>query len=66
VLRIAALTADVGERITRRRLPFDSDVLSKLSQPALFSGERIERELGFTPTRSFASSVHELVTRRPE
>jgi UDP-glucose 4-epimerase len=59
-LRIAAVTGDIGERMTGRRLPFDSDALSKLSQPAMFSGARIEREQGFRPSRSFAASVHEL------
>jgi UDP-glucose 4-epimerase len=62
-LRIGAVAGDIGERITGRRLPFDSDGLSKLSQPARFSGARIERELGFRPTRSFAASVHELTNR---
>ncbi len=65
VLRAAALAGDVGERLTGRRLPFDSETLNTLSQTAIYSAVRIERELGFKPTGSFAASVHELTSRRP-
>lgn len=64
VLTAAALTGDVGERLTGRRSPFDSEALRKLSQPAKYSAARIERELGFTPRRSFAASAHELTSLR--
>lgn len=64
VLTAAALTGDVGERLTGRRLPFDSEALRKLSQPARYSAARIERELGFRTTRSFAASAYELASWR--
>jgi nucleoside-diphosphate-sugar epimerase len=59
-----ALLGDVGERLIRRRLPFDSASLSKLSRPAAYSGAKIERELGFKTKRSFATAAPELVGRR--
>ncbi|MHB8688608.1 MAG: NAD-dependent epimerase/dehydratase family protein [Candidatus Dormibacteraceae bacterium] len=61
----AAYAGDAIEKSTRRRMPFDSEALRKLLQPAHYSAARIERELGFRPTRSFASSVHELTGSRP-
>ena len=65
VLTTAALAGDLGERLTGRRSPFDSDALKKLSQPARYSAARIESELGFKPTRSFAASARELIGQHP-
>jgi len=64
LLASGALLGDLGERLTRRRLPFDSALLSKLSRPAVYSAAKIERELGFKPKKSFATDASELVTRR--
>lgn len=61
-LSTAARLGDAGERLTRRRLPFDSEALRKLTQPAVFSGARFERELGFRPKRNLEDSVRELVS----
>ena len=63
VLASAALAGDLGQRITRRRLPFDSAALSKLSIPAVYSATKIERELGFRTAKSFATAAPDLVTR---
>jgi UDP-glucose 4-epimerase len=64
VLTGAALTGDLGERITRRRLPFDSDAFEKLWQPARYSAARIENELGFKTTRTFAAAGPALASWR--
>jgi len=64
VLATAALTGDLGERIARRRLPFDTSALSKLSEPAIYSGAKIERDLGFKTKKSFEKAAAELVTQR--
>jgi nucleoside-diphosphate-sugar epimerase len=64
VLASTALIGDFGERIARRRLPFDSAALSKLSVPAIYSGARIERELGFTTKKTFATAAREVVAKR--
>jgi nucleoside-diphosphate-sugar epimerase len=64
VLASSALLGDVGERIARRRLPFDSAALSKLSMPAIYSAAKIERELGFKTKKSFATAAREVVAKR--
>ena len=64
VLASTALVGDLGERLTRRRLPFDSAALSRLSRPAIYSPAKIERELGFRATRSFATAARDLVPKR--
>jgi UDP-glucose 4-epimerase len=61
-----ARIGDVGGQLARRRMPFDSKKLDKLSQSAWYSAGRIERELGFTASRSFESTVPQLVTRAPK
>jgi nucleoside-diphosphate-sugar epimerase len=64
VLASGALLGDLGERVARRRLPFDSAALSKLSVPAMYSGRRIERELGFRTKKTFATAAREVVAQR--
>jgi len=64
VLASSALLGDLGERIVRRRLPFDSAALSKLSVPAIYSGRRIERELGFRTKKTFATAAREVIAQR--
>jgi UDP-glucose 4-epimerase len=61
VLASTALIGDLGERIARRKLPFDSAALSKLSLPAIYSAAKIERELGFKTKKTFATAARELV-----
>ena len=64
LFRAAALAGDIGERLTRRRLPFDSSALSKLSRNAVYSAAKIERELGFKPAKNFATAAPDLVGQR--
>ena len=61
VLASSALLGDLGERIARRRLPFDSSALSKLSMPAMYGAGKIERELGFRTKKTFATAAREVV-----
>jgi nucleoside-diphosphate-sugar epimerase len=63
-LSTTALVGDLGERITGRRLPFDSATLAKLSAPAIYSAKKIERELGFKTKKTFATAARELVAQR--
>jgi UDP-glucose 4-epimerase len=65
VLASVALAGDLGEKVARRRLPFDSAALSKLSVPAIYSAAKIQRELGFKTAWSFVTAVPELIARRP-
>jgi hypothetical protein len=38
--------------------------LSKLSRPAIYSAAKIERELGFKTTKSFATAAPDLISQR--
>jgi nucleoside-diphosphate-sugar epimerase len=62
VLRLLALPGDLSLRLTGLRLPFDSAALEKLIGPALYSGERIRRELGFVARYSLADALPRLVS----
>jgi nucleoside-diphosphate-sugar epimerase len=64
VLASGALLGDLGERIARRRLPFDSSALSKLAVPAIYSSKKIERELGFKAKKTFATAAREVIVQR--
>jgi nucleoside-diphosphate-sugar epimerase len=57
-----ARIGDLGGAILSRRMPFDSRKLDKLSQSAWYSAGRIKRELGFEASRSFESTVPQLIT----
>ncbi len=59
-LRCAAWAGDALGRVRGRRMPLDSDSLGKLIGPAWFDGARLERELGWRPSRTFAESAGEL------
>lgn len=67
LLRLAAGAGDLIARLRGRRFLFDSDVLEKLMGSARYSGERIHRELGFTPRRDLRESMPEILEscRRP-
>jgi UDP-glucose 4-epimerase len=64
VLASAALVGDIGEKLIRRGLPFDSNALAKISRNAVYSAAKIERELGFKPAKSFATAAAGLVGRK--
>jgi nucleoside-diphosphate-sugar epimerase len=59
-----ARIGDLGSRLARRRMPFDSQRLNQLSHSARYSAARIQRELGFTTSRDFESTLPELITRK--
>ncbi len=49
IFKLLALSGDIGAKIIRRRLPFNSDTLSKLFGSAHYNSQRIQHELGFKP-----------------
>lgn len=61
VLASSAVVADFGERVTQRKMPFNSAALSKLSRNAVYSAAKIERELGFRTEQTFATAARDLV-----
>jgi UDP-glucose 4-epimerase len=61
LLRFAAIGGDALEMLTRRRMPFDSEVLDRLLGSAWFSPARIERELGWRAKVSLADGLAEML-----
>ena len=47
--KLMAGVGDLGQKIIKRRLPFNSDAMTKLFGSAQYSSERIRSELGFKP-----------------
>jgi len=60
-LRAVALGGDIIGRVTGRRFFLDTDSLRKLSDSALYSSARIEKELGFSPRWDLRSALPEMV-----
>ncbi len=60
-LRILGRMGDLLGRYRGRRVAFDSAALDKLTGSAWYSSRKIEAELGFTPARSLAESLPEMV-----
>jgi nucleoside-diphosphate-sugar epimerase len=60
VLRGIAAAGDVIGWVSGRRFVFDSDAYRKLLGSAWYSSAKIERELGFEPSRSLRDSVNEM------
>jgi len=63
LLRAAALGGDTLERLSRTRMPLNSDVIDRLLGSAWYSPARIERELGWHPEVSLVNGLVELVGR---
>lgn len=61
VLHLAARLGDGAERLLRRRLPIDSEVLDKLIGSAFYDGDAIRHEFGFEPQRTLSDSMAEMV-----
>ena len=63
MLRVAARCADGVETLSKRRMPFDSEVLDRLLGSAWYSPARIENELGWRARVSLADGLAEMVGR---
>jgi nucleoside-diphosphate-sugar epimerase len=62
VLHAAGLFGDIGSRVLRRRLPVDSQVVSRLTESAWYSSALIEAELGFRPRYRLQDALPGMVT----
>ncbi len=60
-LKMAATVGDVFGIVWGKRFVIDSDALGRLIGSAWYSSERIARELGYRPTRSFATALPEMI-----
>jgi nucleoside-diphosphate-sugar epimerase len=61
MLRVAARCADGMETLSKRRMPFDSEVLDRLLASAWYSPARIEHELGWRARISLADGLAEMI-----
>lgn len=61
ILAAAARVGDLAGRVVRRRMPFDSDALAKLTGSAWYSSDLISRELGYRPLMTFERALPELI-----
>lgn len=61
LLTVAARVGDLAGRVLRRRMPFDSDALAKLTGSAWYSSDLIARELGYRPLMTFERALPELI-----
>lgn len=61
LLHAAAAGGEVIEALTKRRMPFDREILDRLLSSAWYSPSRIERELGWRARVSLSDGLAELV-----
>jgi len=58
---ILAIAGDIGKKIIRKSLPFNSEVLGKLTGSLTFSSGRIQRDIGFKPKYNLFNTIDETV-----
>ena len=61
MLRLAAAGGDLLGTLGRRPVPFDSVALQRLTQSALYHGDRACADFGFAPRRQFEDALGEVV-----
>lgn len=61
LLRLAGRVGDVVERMARRRVPLNSEVVSRLLDSACYSPARIEKELGWRAQVPLAEGLREML-----
>lgn len=59
---VVAKIGDVIGGLRRKRFPFDSDALKKLTGSAYYSSAKIQRELGFYPTKKLEDVLPDIIS----
>ncbi len=62
LLKASAATGSLLQKISGRQLPFDRQVLEKLTGSAWYSSERAQKELGFLPQHEVCEWLQESVS----
>ena len=66
LLHVPAWIGDAIGRVRGKRFPFDSDALEKLTGSAWYSSAKVEREIGFRPTRTLRDALPEMIAQLRE
>ena len=61
LFKLLAKIGDIGKKLTKRRMPFDSEALSKLFGTAHYNSERIRRDLGFKPIYDLKKMLPDII-----
>ena len=61
IAKMLAIAGDIASRITGKSLPFNSDVLNKLTSSLAFSSQKIQNEIGFRPKHNLYNTIDETI-----
>jgi UDP-glucose 4-epimerase len=61
LFKLLAKIGDAGKKLTKRRMPFDSEAFSKLFGTAQYNSGRIQRELRFKPVYDLKKMLPDIV-----
>ena len=61
IAKMLAIAGDIGNKIIRKSLPFNSEVLGKLTDSLAFSSERIQKDIGFKPKYNLYNTMDETI-----
>ncbi len=59
--KVLASIGDIGKKMTGRRLPFNSDAMSKLFGSAQYDSQAIQRDLGFKPNYDLQKMLPDII-----
>ncbi len=61
IARLFALAGDAGSSVFGKALPFNTDILNKLTDPLVFSSLKLQEELGFMPRYNLSNTIDKTV-----
>ncbi len=61
IAKLLAIAGDIGGKMIRRSLPFNSESLRKLTGSLTFSSQRIQEEIGFAPKYNLYNTIDETI-----
>ena len=61
IAKVLAIAGDIGNKIIRKPLPFNTEVLGKLTDSATFSSGRIREDIGFKPKYNLYNTIDETI-----
>ncbi len=61
IARLFALAGDISSSVIGKALPFNTDILNKLTDPLVFSSLKLQEELGFKPRYNLSNTINKTV-----